>query len=148
MARLGHEAWHAQWNLPLYDDQSLVVVPGSHVRARTEEERNADPFAKTLPGIKVVKLKAGDLVFYNNNILHRGVYSTNVERMTLHGSVGHVKGRKERAGNVLQHGVGDWVADCDFSNLEEELRGRAEGMRKRLLDMGASSGDVGFTHPD
>lgn len=32
---------HAQWNLALFDDESLVVVPGSHRRARTEAERGA-----------------------------------------------------------------------------------------------------------
>ena len=69
MARLAEPGFHAQWNLALYDDASLVVVPGSHLRARTEAERNADPFSKFMPGQKVVQMKAGDVVFYNNNIL-------------------------------------------------------------------------------
>ncbi|EGS19825.1 uncharacterized protein CTHT_0043100 [Thermochaetoides thermophila DSM 1495] len=64
---------HAQWNIALYDDESLVVVPGSHLRSRTEVERNADPYEPNLPGMEVVKLKAGDAVFYDSNILHRGV---------------------------------------------------------------------------
>jgi hypothetical protein len=39
--RLTKPAWHAQWNLALYDDASLIAVPGSHLRARTEQEREA-----------------------------------------------------------------------------------------------------------
>lgn len=92
LARLREPAWHAQWNLALYDDASLIVVPGSHSRARSEFERDMDPYENTVPGQVIVKMNAGDVVCYNNNILHRGVYDSEVERMTLHGSVGHVKG--------------------------------------------------------
>lgn len=149
MERLKEPAWHAQWNLALYDDESLVVVPETHQRARTEEERNADPFDKNMPGQKVVLMKAGDLVFYNNNILHRGVYDSHMQRMTLHGSIGHVKGSKLRARNVLQHGVGDWVGRCNFKLLPESMRRRAEGMRARLYEMGQQvNGDVGYAHED
>lgn len=142
--RLGEPSWHAQWNLALWDDRSLVVVPGSHRRARTEEERRARPYEDHMPGQKVVEMSAGDVVFYNNNILHRGVYDASVERMTLHGSIGHVGGSKARARNVLQHGIGEWVEQIDFGCLDEATRKRAEGMRKRLVEMGTSSGNVGF----
>lgn len=148
LERLKEPAWHTQWNLALCDDNSLVVVPGSHKRARTEKERTADPYAHDLPGMKIVEMKAGDLVFYDNNILHRGVYDSSIERMTLHGSVGHIKGKKARARNVLQHGVGQWVDKCDFSKLPEHLKPRAEGMRQRLFQMGRLSGDVGFSQDD
>ncbi len=135
-------AWHAQWNLALFEDASLVVVPGSHRRARTAAERAADPFAATLPVAPgnrpqvTVHLAPGDAVFYNNNILHRGVYRTAVPRATLHGSVGHAGGSRVRARNVLQHGVGSWVERCDFSALAPAERARAEAMRARLLEMG------------
>ncbi|OCK75325.1 hypothetical protein K432DRAFT_337638 [Lepidopterella palustris CBS 459.81] len=143
-ARLGKPAWHAQWNLALYDDASLIVVPGSHKRARTAAERAAGPFESDMPGQMVVKLKSGEVVFYDNNILHRGVYDSRVERMTLHGSVGCVKGGGARARNVLQHGVGEWVGRCDFEGLEDRMREMAERMRERLVEMGKVSGDVGF----
>lgn len=144
--RLREPAWHAQWNLALYDDESLIVVPGSHVRARTGVERNADPYEKGLPGEIKVRMKAGDVVFYNNNILHRGAYLSTVERMTLHGSMGHVGGSKLRARNVLQHGIGKWVDKIDLSGLEGEERKRAEGMRDRLVKLGTdNSGDVGYS---
>jgi hypothetical protein len=146
LERLREPAWHAQWNLALYDDESLIVVPGSHVRARTEVERNADPYAKGLPGEIKVRMKAGDVVFYNNNIFHRGAYSSGVERMTLHGSMGHVGGSRLRARNVLQHGIGKWVDQIDLSGLEGEERVRAEGMRDRLIKLGTdNSGDVGYS---
>lgn len=142
---------HTQWNLSLVDnDTSLVLVPKSHTRPRTDEERAADPFEPNLPGQLVVELNAGDVAFYDNNILHRGVYSSQKERTTLHGSVGHVAGASsgKRARNVLQHGVGEWVERCDFSALGErgeEARERAEGMRERLVRMGRENKDVGFS---
>ncbi|ETS78227.1 hypothetical protein PFICI_10289 [Pestalotiopsis fici W106-1] len=148
MARLREPEWHTQWNLALYDDDSLVAVPGSHARARTDAERAADPFAADMPGQAIVHLDAGDVVFYNNNILHRGVYDSTKERMSLHGSVGHAGGSQLRARNVLQHGVGKWVDRCDFSSLGEKERARAEGMRARLVKLGTESGDVGYSHQD
>ncbi|KAL8922927.1 MAG: hypothetical protein Q9208_004889 [Pyrenodesmia sp. 3 TL-2023] len=147
--RLEEPAWHAQWNLALYDDDSLTVVPGSHKRARTEQERAAEPFAKDMPGQLVVTLKAGDMVFYDNNILHRGVYDSRKERMTLHGSVGHLAGGRVRAQNVLQHGTGEWVERCRFDGLAEGMKGRAESMRQRLVEMGRAEGEgVGFSQED
>lgn len=144
MERLGKPAFHAQWNLALYDDASLIVVPGSHKRVRTDVERAADPYEDNMPGQKVVHLSAGDVVFYDNNILHRGVYDASLQRMTLHGSIGYTKGSKDRARNVLQHGVGEWVERCKFLDLGPEMSKIAEGMRDRLVEMGKVSGDVGF----
>ncbi|RFU36203.1 hypothetical protein B7463_g21, partial [Scytalidium lignicola] len=147
LARLKKPAWHAQWNLALYDDESLIVVPGSHRRARTAFERGADPFEKDVPGQIFVKMKAGDIVFYNNNIFHRGVYDSGKERMTLHGTMGHVLGGKTNARNVLQHGIGSWVDGIDLSIIEdEEDRRVAEGMKERLIRMGRENdGDVGYS---
>ncbi|KZF19121.1 hypothetical protein L228DRAFT_201358, partial [Xylona heveae TC161] len=130
LARLSQPAHHAQWNLALYPDSALVVVPGSHKRARTEAERQADLFdgedetdeseresqkkKKKMPGQIPVTMQPGDVVFYNNNILHRGVYDRDAERATLHGSVGVLAGGDTRARNVLQHGVGEWVDRISF----------------------------------
>lgn len=148
LERLNKPGWHAQWNLALYDDSSLIVVPGTHARARTEAERAADPFEQNMPGQMIVHMKAGDAVFYNNNILHRGAYKSTIERMTLHGSIGHVKGSAQRARNVLQHGVGQWIEQVDFAALPEDLRKRAETMRGNLMAMGREAGDVGYAQPD
>lgn len=94
--RLQEPAWHAQWNLALYDDRSLVVVPGSHRRARTDREREADAYEKDMPGQLVVELKAGDVVFYDNNIfivgstiaIRRGLRYMEVLGMWLEGTRG------------------------------------------------------------
>lgn len=149
MERLQEPMLHAQWNLALYPDTSLIVVPGSHKRARTDMERSADPYEDDMPGQRVVKMGAGDIMFYNNNILHRGVYDPNMERMTLHGTMG-MKGTENgesRARNILQHGIGSWAADADFSVLEGETRELAEGMQKRLMEMGKGE-NVGYSQGD
>ena len=146
IVRLREPAWHAQWNLSLYDDESLIVVPGSHKRARTAVEREAGPFEKGIPGEIRVKMKAGDCVFYDNNILHRGAYESVRERMTLHGSMGHSGGSMLRARNVLQHGIGDWVGDIDLSGLKGPEKERAEAMRERLVRMGRHNEEnMGFS---
>lgn len=143
---------HTQYNIALVDDESLVVVPGSHRRVRTEEERNADSHAAQLEGMKLVKMKAGDAVFYDSNIVHRGVYKgVHLEcgetgRLTLHGSVGLYGHGEERARNVLQHGVGEWVdgEKAPFEDLQGQCRVRAEGMRLRLVEMGTGE-DLGYS---
>ncbi|KAH8728173.1 phytanoyl-CoA dioxygenase family protein [Phaeosphaeriaceae sp. PMI808] len=144
LERLRKPAWHAQWNLPLYDDNSLVLIPGSHKRSRTDIERNADPYESHLPNQITVKLKAGEVAFYNNNILHRGVYDSSKERMTLHGSIGTKAAGSQRARNVLQHGVGEWATEWDFGSEDGKWVERAQQMRERLVDLGKENGDVGF----
>ncbi|KAF7905511.1 uncharacterized protein EAF01_006032 [Botrytis porri] len=145
LARLAEPAWHAQWNMALYDDASLIVVPKSHKRARTAAERDMNEYETGVQGEIRVEMKAGDVVFYDNNILHRGKYESGKERATLHGSVGHRNGKGVRARNVLQHGLREWVGDINLSVLNEEEKKRAEGMRKRLLSMAEESGEVGYS---
>ncbi|RMD43597.1 hypothetical protein DV735_g1507, partial [Chaetothyriales sp. CBS 134920] len=132
---------HAQYNLALCPDASLIVIPGSHRRARTEIERNAAPYEPSLPNQLVVKLEPGDAVFYDSNIVHRGVYKGKPEggeesRLTLHGSIGLKAAdagdmaKNVRATAVLQHGVGAWVhrEDAAFG-----LGARPERMRANLI---------------
>lgn len=153
---------HAQYNLALCSDSSLIVVPGSHRRVRTEVERNADPHEPVLPGQVTVRLEPGDAVFYDSNILHRGVYKPKPDggeetRLTLHGSVGvreivstsstikessATKKARIRATAVLQHGVGQWI-DRDDANLSH-ISDRAERMRRNLIAMGRGD-DVGYS---
>ncbi|KAJ5488757.1 hypothetical protein N7539_003647 [Penicillium diatomitis] len=144
---------HAQYNLALCPDASLIVIPGSHRRARTAIERSADPYEAVLPDQLVVQLQPGDAVFYDSNILHRGVYKGKTEsgeetRLTLHGSLGlkasdaaDAETKKVRATAVLQHGVGTWVnrKDAAFG-----LGERPEKMRANLISMGSGEG-VGYS---
>ena len=78
---------YVQWNIPLYDDDVLWVVPGSHRRLNTEAENQQllkNPRVP-LPGGIPVELKGGDGVVYSNYILHWGSnYSTKLRR-TIHG---------------------------------------------------------------
>jgi len=78
---------YVQWNIALYPDDVLWVVPGSHRRFNTEEEdrqMREDPKVP-LPGSVQVDLKPGDGVAYTNLIWHWGSnYSTRLRR-TIHG---------------------------------------------------------------
>ncbi|KAM0707961.1 hypothetical protein Q7P35_004610 [Cladosporium inversicolor] len=146
LARLDKPAFHAQWNMALYEDSSLILVPGTHRRARTQVEREAGPYDE-LPGEIEVHLAPGEMAFYNNNILHRGAYKSDVERMTLHGSMGHVQGGAMRARNVLQHGR-EWIGKVNLGGLKGRERQVAEGMRDRLLALGSSYEETGFSQDD
>lgn len=78
-----------QWNTALYDDDCLVIVPGSHRRAASPEERDAQfrsPM-EPLPHQEVVELKAGQGVYYNNMLIHRGIYPAGRPRATLHAAL-------------------------------------------------------------
>lgn len=101
-----------QFNLALTEDKCLIVVPGSHKRVRTPEERTKtsnDNRKEFISNQLLVELHPGDVVFYNSNILHRATYSAADLRLTLHGSYGHALHGKTRAKGVLQHGVAEWL---------------------------------------
>lgn len=75
-----------QWNTALYDEACLRIVPGSHRRPATAEEREVQfrrPM-EPMPGELIVELKAGQGVYYNSQLLHRGVYPAGRRRETLH----------------------------------------------------------------
>ncbi|CUM68221.1 uncharacterized protein PRCAT00005942001 [Priceomyces carsonii] len=113
-----------QFNLALTSDKCLIVVPGSHKRVRTPEEREKtsnDNRKEFISDQIVVELKPGDVVFYESNILHRATYSSKNLRLTLHGSYGHVKYGKFRAKGVLQHGVANWLPNFKPENDNMEL---------------------------
>ncbi len=78
---------YVQWNIPLYDDSVLWVVPGSHIRLNTPEENEvmgADP-RQPLPGGVQTHLEAGDGVIYILPILHWGSNYSTALRRTVHG---------------------------------------------------------------
>jgi hypothetical protein len=131
-----------QWNTALYADACLEVVPGSHRRVRTQEERGCDPMSADMPGAIKVELKEGETVFYDNNILHRGVYGTEIRRATLHASMGRrVEGETARARrtNILQHGL-SWVKDAKWKDIP-----RMGELRERLLEMVPAKEEVGYS---
>jgi hypothetical protein len=77
---------YLQWNIPLYDDDVLWVVPGSNRRVNTPKENQQlleDP-RQPLPHSIPVELKAGDGVVYSNLILHWGSNYSAQLRRTIH----------------------------------------------------------------
>lgn len=82
-----------QFNMGLFDDSCLWVVPGSHHRPLTPGEsaafagsRHMTQAGVEMPGGVPVDLKAGQCVFYNNNLIHRGHNGRHQKRVTFHSS--------------------------------------------------------------
>jgi ectoine hydroxylase-related dioxygenase (phytanoyl-CoA dioxygenase family) len=78
---------YVQWNVPLYDDDVLWVVPGSHIRFNSEEENQQlkkDNRAPLSSGVQT-HLNAGDGVVYILPILHWGSNYSTKKRRTIHG---------------------------------------------------------------
>lgn len=123
----------AQFNLALTDDDCLIVIPSSHSRIRTDEEReitiNPETRKLYIPGEMIVHLEPGDVVFYNSNILHRARYDSSKTRITLHGSYGHVKYGESRAKGILQHGVGDWIEKLETEETNLQM------LRDKLIEL-------------
>ena len=112
---------HVQLNGALRADSSLLIVPGSHVRAMTPAERDVlsgDPNGP-MPGQMTVDLAAGDLAFYNSNLLHRGECSADVNRQTLHYAVHPFHPDAPTGGPAAQ----PWLTDPEFlGTLPQSLR--------------------------
>jgi len=88
---------YVQWNLPLYDDSVLWVVPGSHARLNTDEENAAlNSDARTpVPGAVQPHLSAGDGVVYILPLLHWGSRYNAKMRRTIHGGFSEYTTHKE-----------------------------------------------------
>ena len=78
---------YTQWNVALYDDNVLWVIPGSHRRLNTEVENGEllEDAKKALTGGVPVELRAGDGVVYSNYLIHWGSNYTTKRRRTIHG---------------------------------------------------------------
>lgn len=128
-----------QFNLALADDKCLIVVPGSHKRVRTAEERKKttnESRKEPITGELYVELGPGDAVFYNSNILHRATYSAKNVKLTLHGSYGHVDYGNVRAKGVLHHGVAEWLDSFQSVNANMSmLKSKLEALAKEFEGM-------------
>ena len=112
---------YLQWNIPLYDDDVLWVVPGSHRRPNTDEENRhllRDPRVP-LPGAMPVELRAGDGVVYTNTILHWGSNYSAKKRRTVHLGYRSYGGRQypyvpqlERRGDYVRFLQPEYQAIC------------------------------------
>ena len=77
--------WSVQWNIALYDDASLMVVPGSLGRWNTPDEQAVlDGADLPMPNAFPVRLRAGEGAAYSPLIIHRGLYRPAPPRATLH----------------------------------------------------------------
>lgn len=77
---------YTQINAPLFPDRFVQIVPGSHLRASTEAEREALQADSTneIPGQITVELEPGDVAFYYSNLWHRGFNPHGELRWTMH----------------------------------------------------------------
>lgn len=96
-----------QSNCALYEDHSLWVVPGSHLRedlsceaglfpvrpipgpalegqSSVERERLSAEYVRQMPGAVQLHLEAGDFALYRNSLWHLGNYLPYCKRATLH----------------------------------------------------------------
>ncbi|PLW43695.1 hypothetical protein PCASD_08297 [Puccinia coronata f. sp. avenae] len=145
-----------QWNLALYHDECLFVVPGSHLRTRTAIERQVTTNC-TQAGIQgdgvempngiCAALAPGEAVFYDPEILHRGAYDPHHKRRTLHGA--HPDGRADisQAAGLLQHfkPSGMYFADPAFINTLPPDSPCAHRMVHRIVDRAARGTALGYT---
>jgi hypothetical protein len=85
-AHLARFLQHLQLNAALLDDESLWVVPGTHAEPLLPEQYAAvkQDQCGDVPGQVCARLAAGDVVFYNANLLHRGWNRKKRPRRTLH----------------------------------------------------------------
>lgn len=77
---------YVQWNIALYDDNYLHVIPKSHLRRNNNAESKVERRfgVVSLPDAIPVDLKAGDGVVYINSILHSATRNGDSKRRTLH----------------------------------------------------------------
>ncbi len=122
---------YVQWNLPLYDDNVLWVVPGSHARLNTAEENTAlNSDARTpVPGAVQTHLAAGDGVAYILPLLHWGSRYNARMRRTIHGGFSEYTEQKdlpflEHLSPASQATFKRWNerSSQTFEHIEEALR--------------------------
>ena len=141
---------YTQWNVPMYDDSVLWVVPGSHRRRNTERE-NVE-FMKDMAGEAevsnerlqtaakgmAVELNAGDGVVYSNFLLHTGSNYTTKKRRTLHG--GHaIFGQYPEmgfAGNLAPAAREKFEA---FARRGSEMKDATEAALRAVIAMDAAA---------
>ena len=127
---------YVQWNISLYADDVLWVVPGSHVRRNTAEENaqlRADPRVP-LPNAVQTHLQPGDGVVYILPILHWGSAYLAKQRRCIHG--GFARFAQDRDQSFLPHlspaarqAFERWTERTDraFEHTEAALRAAMAG---------------------
>ncbi len=136
-----------QWNIALYDDDVLWVVPGSHRRLNTPQENRElqdDPRGPLSNGMQV-ELQAGDGVMYINTNLHWPSNYTTKLRRCIH------LGYRAFTGQLFPYAPGFYwnpgfikhlsSEACAmferFTELDERERDRIEALFRAMLDQDA-----------
>ena len=122
-----------QWNIALYDDDVLWVVPGSHRRLNTAQENRElqeDPRAPLSNGLQV-KLNAGDGVMYINTNLHWPSNYTTKLRRIIH------LGYRAFGGQLFPYAPGLYWEPSFVGHLPPEARATF----KRFTELHAREGD-------
>lgn len=142
---------YVQWNIALYEDHILYVVPGSHRRLSTEIESShlegEKGTIRPVPESRPVELEPGDGVVYNNLMLHWGSkYGPEKKRRTVHfgyRSFGRIFARQQcnlpmrfwerfptgtPQRQVAEHWFGLYQAE--FATIEETFRAALSGNRE------------------
>jgi ectoine hydroxylase-related dioxygenase (phytanoyl-CoA dioxygenase family) len=131
---------YLQWNIPLYDDDVLWVVPGSHRRVNTDEENRQllENPRVPLPGGVPVELNAGDGVVYINYILHWGSNYSAKLRRTLHG--GHTIFPYFPDLKFTEH-LSPWAREtfADFARRSGQMQDSTEDALRAALDKDADT---------
>ena len=134
---------YTQWNVPLYDDNVLWVVPGSHRRRNTDQENDEllKDRKKPVTGGIPVELNAGDGVIYSNFLIHTGSNYTTKKRRTLHG--GHaIYGTYPEMG--FAESLAPWARDRfeSFAGLGERMKDITESTLRAVIN-GDAAGYLG-----
>jgi ectoine hydroxylase-related dioxygenase (phytanoyl-CoA dioxygenase family) len=80
--------------LPLRPERGFMLVPGSHARWDTDLERevrlerSGHRSSEDLPSAKAFDVLPGDVLVFSANMLHRGTYAGNQDRLSLDLMVG------------------------------------------------------------
>ena len=142
---------YVQWNVPLYDDSVLWVVPGSHVRFNTKEENEfmlADP-CQPLPNGVRTHLEAGDGVVYILPILHWGSNYSPRLRRTVHGGFStHTSIDDLSFAEHLSAGVA--AAFGRWNNRSREMKAHSEEALRAVIECNGEAYNEALTrlHPD
>lgn len=75
--------------MPLISETGLAIVPGTHRRwdtaleAAVRFEREGRLRSDDLPGMQLISLEPGDLLIFDAQMIHRGDYRRNAQRMAF-----------------------------------------------------------------
>ena len=142
---------YVQWNVPLYDDSVLWVVPGSHVRFNTKEENEfmlADP-CQPLPNGVRTHLEAGDGVVYILPLLHWGSNYSPRLRRTIHGGFSTHTSIDDLS--FVEHlSAGAAAAFERWNNRSREMKAHSEEALRAVIECNGEAYNEALTrlHPD